>query len=447
MARLRVLLIVGVAAVSAGALALWHGRDSRDTPAAPVQLVVSGDTAGWIVPCGCTSSQSGGLPRRGTFVRSLTAAGPVIVADAGGAVDGNSEYHRIKFEAILRGELAMGLAAHNIGGAEAAFGTDELRRLATELGVPFVSANVLAGDGGAPLVTEPLRIVSVAGRRFALTGVLSVRYAQPKVFIADPRQGVLDALAAARGRYDSLVVLAYMPEEELRAFAAALPEADVVGGGPTGQSIAPTRVGPTMLASATNKGKFLVHLTADTSARWSGTVVELDQSFADDAEQQANVRRYLDELGRRDIGARDTGLVRLAPAGVPDDYRLAGTTACKECHRADAIAWAGSKHAHAWETLVSRGYHVDPFCQQCHTTGFALPGGFASAASTPYGRNVGCESCHGPAQAHVRDPKVRTPFAARDQCVRCHDRENSPTFAYEPFWEKIRHGTRGGGRP
>jgi hypothetical protein len=90
---------------------------------------------------------------------------------------------------------------------------------------------------------------------------------------------------------------------------------------------------------------------------------------------------------------------------------------------------------------------VDPFCQQCHTTGFALPGGFASAASTPYGRNVGCESCHGPAQAHVRDPKARTPFLARDQCVRCHDRENSPTFAYEPFWEKIRHGARGGGRP
>jgi hypothetical protein len=35
---------------------------------------------------------------------------------------------------------------------------------------------------------------------------------------------------------------------------------------------------------------------------------------------------------------------------------------------------------------------------------------------------------------------VRTPFAAADQCVRCHDRENSPTFAYTAFWEKIRHG-------
>ena len=39
-----------------------------------------------------------------------------------------------------------------------------------------------------------------------------------------------------------------------------LPEADAVIGGPTGQSIVPTAVGPTLLAAATNKGKFLVEL-------------------------------------------------------------------------------------------------------------------------------------------------------------------------------------------
>ena len=57
-------------------------------------------------------------------------------------------------------------------------------------------------------------------------------------------------------------------------------------------------------------------------------------------------------------------------------------------------------------------------------------------------RGVGCESCHGPSAGHVRDPKVRTPFAARDQCVTCHDRENSPAFEYAGFWEKIRHGDK-----
>jgi hypothetical protein len=39
---------------------------------------------------------------------------------------------------------------------------------------------------------------------------------------------------------------------------------------------------------------------------------------------------------------------------------------------------------------------------------------------------------------------VRTGFAARDQCARCHDRENSPTFAYGSYWKKIRHGAAAG---
>src|SRR5438874_7279269 len=93
------------------------------TPAAqskvPTKLVISGDTSSWITPCGCTTNQSGGLLRRGTYLKQLAGQGQVIYADVGGAVSGNSEYQRMKLEAILRGEIAMGVAAHNIGGAEA----------------------------------------------------------------------------------------------------------------------------------------------------------------------------------------------------------------------------------------------------------------------------------------------------------------------------------------
>jgi hypothetical protein len=93
--------------------------------------------------------------------------------------------------------------------------------------------------------------------------------------------------------------------------------------------------------------------------------------------------------------------------------------------------------------------HVDNYCMQCHTTGFGLPGGFVSRTSSPQLVNVGCESCHGPSQAHVEKPKIRTPFAAADQCIRCHDHENSPEFVYAAYWPRIRHGevkTAGGGR-
>ena len=41
-------------------------------------VVVSGDSAGWITPCGCTSNQSGGLLRRGSYLDGLRRGGAVI---------------------------------------------------------------------------------------------------------------------------------------------------------------------------------------------------------------------------------------------------------------------------------------------------------------------------------------------------------------------------------
>src|SRR5437763_11660869 len=121
MMRSHWLYIALVAAALAGAVACWWLWPPA-APAPPVILLVSGDTAGWIVPCGCTSNQSGGLPRRGSYVRRLREQADVLVVDAGGAPGGTSAYHKLKFEAILRGEMALGLVAHNVGGPEAALG-------------------------------------------------------------------------------------------------------------------------------------------------------------------------------------------------------------------------------------------------------------------------------------------------------------------------------------
>src|SRR5438309_11471669 len=127
-----------LSAFSAVQLMLLFCGCKRETVAAPpgsgakreALLIVSGDTAGWITPCGCTANQSGGLLRRGTYLEDSRKAADVAYADAGGAVIGNSPYQRVKFEAILRGEMAMGLVAHNVGRAEAELGADYLRDVA-----------------------------------------------------------------------------------------------------------------------------------------------------------------------------------------------------------------------------------------------------------------------------------------------------------------------------
>jgi hypothetical protein len=377
--------------------------------------------------------------RRGTYIAGLRQSRDVIFADAGGAAGGDSDYHKVKFEAILAGEKKMGIAAHNIGKSEAVLGAEYLNEVGRRLGVMLISANVRDSQG-QPIGRRSV-VVTAGGRRVLLTGVMSPKFAAGGLQVSEPRQAILDAAAEVKGTYDSLVVLAYLPQDELEKLASALPEADAIVGGPTGQAMAPQKVGPTLLAAATNKGKFLVELSISSAAGgWDGKAVEMSAQYGDDPAQQAGVAAYLADLDRRDFPAAQTGLAPAMLSSPPADYRVAGTASCLSCHQQGHKLWTGSKHGHAWETIRAKGFHVDSYCQSCHTTGFGLPGGFESRASTPALFDVGCETCHGPSLAHARRPEVRTPFAAADQCVKCHDHENSPNFNYALYWPRIQHG-------
>jgi Cytochrome c554 and c-prime len=407
-----------------------------------VALIVSGDTAGWIMPCGCTANQSGGLSRRGTLVAKARADRAVVVVDCGGAPGGTSLYERLKFEAILTGELAMGIAAHNLGAPEAALGAEYLRGVQQKLGIPFVSTNLRDASGAAVAPSSLELRAPGSDLRILLLGVVSPRLVKGGLKAGEPRDAILTAIKKAAA-HDAVIVLAYVPEAELRQLASELPEVDAVLGGPTGQSIAPFRTGPTWVGSATNKGKFLIELeTPAKAAPWSAKVIELGPSIADDDAQEQNLAAFRTELARLDFTAVQSGLAPPPPPNPGPGYRIAGTPSCTACHQDDSRVHEHSKHAIAWQTLEGRGLHIDPQCQTCHTTGYGLPGGFQSVSRSHERTSVGCESCHGPSQGHALEPRTRTPFAARDQCIVCHDSENSPQFSFDLFWKKIVHGKK-----
>src|ERR1700685_1298455 len=127
----------------------WQGCHKTEPPAQSTVIVISGDTQGWITPCGCTANQSGGLLRRATYLSQLRATANVLYFDVGGAGAGNSPFELAKLEATLAGENAMDISAHNIGAAELAIGPEMLQRIAAEARVPLISANVRLGDGSA----------------------------------------------------------------------------------------------------------------------------------------------------------------------------------------------------------------------------------------------------------------------------------------------------------
>jgi cytochrome c554/c'-like protein len=405
-------------------------------------IFVSGDTAGWITPCGCASNQSGGLARRATLLGERGAAEQVLYLDAGGSAAGTSEYHQVKLEAILRGMKKMNLAAHNIGAAESAHAPDQLKSLAEKTGVTWLSANLTPAEGEAPLDHI---LIERCGVRIAVTGVVDPALVTKDAWVArEPVSAILDALRDVQA--DVTIVLAYFDEAGLRSLAESLPEVDFIVGGPTGQAMKPATIGPVTILSATNKGKYLarIELTPSEGERFATKEIgpaEVTSGLTEDAAQAANLKQYYAALAERDFTVMEAGLASDSDGGA-DDYRIAGSASCAKCHVGDAHAWHASKHSHAWDVLVAKGAHVDPFCQQCHTTGYGHAGGFVNVSKTPQLVHVGCENCHGPSSSHVADPKTRTPFLARERCINCHDHENSPKFVYEEYWPKINHGQK-----
>ena len=76
--------------------------------------------------------------------------------------------------------------------------------------------------------------------------------------------------------------------------------------------------------------------------------------------------------------------------------------------------------------------------------------GFLGMDETPHLKGNGCENCHGPGGAHVKaetgkDTAVRDMLrkamaaAENNQCVKCHDLDNSPKFELTEYWLEIEH--------
>jgi hypothetical protein len=424
-------------------------RESRGT--SDLAILVSGDTQGLLFPYGCVAHYPGGLARRGEVVRQARAQGQVIYAELGGALAGDSAYDRVKFAAILRGEMAMGVAAHNLGPAEVRLGADELHRLASESKAPFVSTNVRDTQGRP--IAEPLRLVELAGRRIVVTGLLSPQYASDAVKVLDPAAALTDALAQHAPRYDSLLVLAYLPGDELAELASRLPARAVLVG--------PSESEPSAADSASvagrvgREGRSLVRIdiAVDGDPLWRARDVMVSAVLPEDRRQLEIREAYHRELAMHDFAPTSTGLSLPLPDEVAQSQRVAGTHTCRACHPSDCAVWDSSRHERAWQSLVDRGMHFDAACQRCHTTGYGWEGGFSSAKASRGVGTVGCESCHGPSLAHAESwltagtTPIRTPFVARQQCATCHTADTSPSFDYAADWLRIQHGSPVGSRP
>jgi|GEM_PF-1223226 len=480
-------------------LSLARGGDAPAAPAKPARpaavvqprfafepcdlaLVLSGREGGQLKPCGCSSPQRGGLPRRAALLDDVRkVAKGVAVVSIGDALGRGT----LPAQAELKAELFRG-ALTTLGYDAMLLSPEDLLPSAAALtqvydgpaGTPRPPRNVMLRASGA--LAALARVDPV--QRFVVDGLVvrAVSVVDPtlqgllveEVGVAEavvPPAAALDVLPREAGL---LVVAAHTLREDLATIAAkAATKADLVvvvdvlgeAARRTGEKERPF-VSPLLVTfDAHGKEVAVVRLRrreGGFTVAWDP--VALDPAYDGGASASRDVVDRLFGVYRRNVRAAD--LLAAVPA-VPDEGpTYVGAAACAPCHAAIVESWQGTAHAFALETLERADYDADPECIGCHVVGWGrdptrawqrVASGFASASATAGLAAVQCEACHGPASAHVADPGDRTRFGPartpgkvwktpdRGTCASCHDPENSVGFqaagAFPRYLERVDH--------
>ncbi len=358
-------------------------------------ILIGGDSQGSLGPCGCTKPMVGGIKRRATAAKQLGIPGKTIHLDMGGFFGGLDRQADMKAETLAQSLKAMKVDAVLLTEADARRAPTTVESLRRLSGAPWL-------DGSLNVITRSgLTIVGGPPNKISADGV-------PALALVDG-----DAAAARRlaEREPSILVAAY------HSHGSPSPE--------------PTIVGDTWLASPGDQGKALLRIEVENNRPVRYAVIELGEEFKDDPAVARIYKTYLERVS-------DEKLLEKVPRSRGEAF--AGTAACRSCHEDAHRVWEGSEHARAYTTLEREGHAFDPECVGCHVVGLRDESGFRSKTATPSLTHVGCESCHGPAAAHVHSPaENRLQKVTEKTCLSCHNGVQSPHFNFSEAWPKIKH--------
>lgn len=414
-------------ALAGAATALAAGVVAMQTSDEQV-VILSGDTQGYLSPCGCSSPMIGGIRRRAAAIRSLTVAGHTTYLENGGIVESTGRQDLMKAETLVQSIADLGVTAINVGPPDARLGAGSILELSqiapgklissslTHPGEHYLGAAVPSGPflvGGA--TDTPQVVASVLGD----SAVAVDKAVQALVDAAD--QAGLKPVLMLQGSHDSAIRLA-------RAFPKlALIEYSAFGSPPASSET----VGSTILATPGERGKYIVTLTYKAGRFGHYRSIALGPEIRDDPEVSRFYATYLRRV-------KDERLIDNVPRKETADY--AGSWACASCHASATHIWKGSAHRYAFRTLETQQHDTDPDCVSCHVVGLESTKGFRAQSLTPQLAGVGCESCHGPAGSHVKSPsQFKLPRITQKACLGCHNPQNSTNFEFNAYWRKISH--------
>ncbi|MBS1724036.1 MAG: hypothetical protein JSS66_13910 [Armatimonadetes bacterium] len=397
-------------------------------PVATTTLVIGGDVLGYLAPCGCSQPMIGGVKRWAERVRELRGANETIIVFNGGLVSGNGRQDELKADMLAESLGALKVVAVNLTSKEAGLTRGELSTVERLSGHALVSSNLEASEtigARGSVASGPFLIGAVVEDPEALARQLGETAIPTK-------QAVESLVEESRADGKKAVLLAYFGLDEARKLAQSNPELALI----VYRADSPERTEPIVengvtLVSPGAKGRYSVSIDWDGHKFVQYRAIQLGPDTHDHEDVARSYDRYLERV-------TEEKLLDMAPR--TETEKFAGNKACARCHSAAAKVWKGSKHALALHTLEEVKHDRDPDCVGCHVVGLESVQGFKSRSLTPGLTDVGCESCHGPGDAHTLRPRqVKMPQVTERKCVSCHNSENSPNFNFSKYWPKIKH--------
>ena len=443
-------------------------------------LVFTGRQDGYLEPCGCAGldRMKGGMSRRYSLFKTLRQQGwPVVGIDVGGIAKGFGRQAELKYQIAIEAMRTTGYQAIGLGAADLQLPAEEVLAAIAPVNnqtSPFVSANVGLFEFDESVLSST-RILDVAGKKLGITAVLGKSFHHqinnPSIKLTDPEEALARRLPGLKQQADLLILLAYATKQESVALANKFPDFDLVitSGGPAeppAQSEEAVK-GGTRLIEVGEKGMYAIVLGVYDEPRRVIRYqrVPLDSRFAASGEMRTLMAAYQDQVKK----TYDRSPLRPLPHPMKDvGGRFVGTEKCQSCHEESYAVWKKSKHSQAFASLQQANppRDFDPECVSCHVVGwhptkfFPYEGGYVGLAKTPQLTNVGCETCHGPGEAHaaaelLASDKVRLevgrksvhltkeeaadPTSKKQNCYSCHDLDNSPEFKFKDYWPLVEH--------
>jgi hypothetical protein len=450
------LLTLGFLLIGSILLSCGKRDESRKpgTPPPHFAIFYTCDTVGHIRPCECSTGHAGGISRRMTFLSGQLDV-PYLLLDAGNVVAGPRDWELLELEYILQGYQAMGYHAVNVGHTEVSLDADRLRDLGERFDF-FVSSNVV--DETGETIFPPYRVVDLTENyRVGVLGIAgdSIRGGElgEGVRVLPPGDAIARYLPELEKEVDTIVLLAFADEDRMKEIADRFYEIDtIVGGKVTQPTREPVRANRSVLVYMTDKGKAVGRLDIERADAGEPAIKNdihmLLDEVPDDPAMEEIVEAFDRELLSTGLKAKrddEEGLTLLTEARSGNANRYIGAESCRECHAKAVEIWETSAHAHAYETLATPEDRENADCLKCHTTGHGASDGFTNERLTAELAAVSCDACHGRGSHHVQFhqgesvPEKSAKLLTND-CIGCHDQENSPEFEREAYWIKIIHG-------